>query len=54
MNKDWIQNYSDTHITIFGMILFFMVFVGAILLTFHRQRKDYFNKIQNLPLDEET
>lgn len=52
MIKTWVQNFTDTDILLFGMFLFLTVFVGMIFITFHKGRKTYFEKMQNLPFEE--
>lgn len=49
---DWAHNYSDVNLTLIGFGLFLAVFVGAIVLTFHKDRKEHFEQVQTLPLEE--
>lgn len=54
MMKSWVENYSDIQITMTGLFLFLTVFLSMLAITFHKDRKAYFEKIQNLPLGENT
>jgi len=53
MIKDWVANYSDVGLTISGLFIFISVFTGAVLLTFSRSRREYYQHIERLPLSNE-
>ncbi len=51
MMKDWVANYTDSNLTIVGLLIFLGVFAGAIYFTYQKDRRDLFDKIQTLPLE---
>lgn len=54
MIKDMASSYSDGTLTIVGMIIFVLVFAGAIYFTYQKERRDLFDKIQTLPIEKES
>ena len=52
MLKTWVQNFTDTEIILLGMFLFMTVFLSVFFITYHKGRKSFFDKMQNLPFEE--
>ncbi|GIL17756.1 MAG: hypothetical protein BroJett040_15070 [Oligoflexia bacterium] len=52
MKQEALTQFQDTHLTIIALMIFAIMFVGTIFFTYHKSRKSFFEKMQNLPLDE--
>lgn len=52
MGKFIFTSFSDTHLIVLGFILFMGTFLGAFIWTVFIQKKSFYNKIAELPLQE--
>lgn len=51
MYKQIFANFSDTHLIVFGFILFMATFLGTLIWTLFIQEKSFYDRISLKPLD---
>lgn len=52
MKQEALKYFTDTHLTLIAMLIFFATFLGFIIWSMN-VRKAYIQKLAYLPLDEE-
>lgn len=52
MYKEIFQNFSDGHLIALGFILFMSSFLGSLVWTLFVQKKSFYTKLSQLPMEE--
>lgn len=52
MLREGLALFTDTHLTVFALVLFFVTFLGVLLWTYRRSAREHYESMARLPLDE--
>lgn len=52
MLREGLAFFTDTHLTVIALVLFFCTFLGIVLWTFRKSARGHYEEMANLPLDE--
>ena len=52
MKQLGLSFFTDIHLTVIGLILFFSVFIGVTLFVYRKNSESVYKKISQLPLEE--
>jgi cytochrome c oxidase cbb3-type subunit 4 len=50
--KEGMACFTDTHLTVLGLILFFVFFLGVLIWTSLKGNKENYKKLQQIPLND--
>jgi cbb3-type cytochrome oxidase subunit 3 len=50
--KDGLEAFTDTYLTVIGLMIFFLFFVGVITWVSRKSGKHLYEKMEHLPLME--
>lgn len=53
MKQEALKYFTETHLTVLGLVIFFTFFVGMILWTHRKSSKSLYRRLSELPLKEE-
>ena len=51
--KEGLKYFTDTHLTVIGLFIFFSFFVGVIWWTSLKANKEQYKKLEQIPLEGE-
>lgn len=54
MKQIGLSYFTDTHLTVIALALFFFVFFGTFLRVYSSKKKDFYKQLSYLPLEEEA
>jgi cbb3-type cytochrome oxidase subunit 3 len=52
MLREGLSYFTDTHLTVFALLLFFLTFLGVVLWTYRGSARKHYEEMARLPLDE--
>ncbi len=52
MLREGLAFFTDTHLTVIALVLFFSTFAGVVLWTFRKSARKHYEYMARLPLDE--
>jgi cbb3-type cytochrome oxidase subunit 3 len=52
MYKEAFTNFTDSHLVALGFVLFMGVFLGALIWTLGVQKKSFYEKLSQMPLEK--
>lgn len=53
MKQEGLAYFYDTYLTVLALVIFFVFFLAVIVLTFHKSRKNHYQQISQMPLNDE-
>lgn len=52
MHRNVLTHFPFMSLVIFGQLLFFAIFVGAIIWVYRRKSGEFYRQLSNMPLDD--
>lgn len=52
MKQDGLSFFTDTHLTVLGLMLFFLFFVGVLIWVYRKDSNKYYETMEHLPLKD--
>lgn len=52
MLREGLSFFTDTHLTVIALVLFFCTFAGVVLWTYRKSARKHYDDMAKLPLDE--
>ena len=53
MKQEGLLHFTDIHLTVLGLVIFFIFFVVMGVRVFRKGSKSHYDKIAKMPLDDE-
>jgi cbb3-type cytochrome oxidase subunit 3 len=52
MKQEGLSFFTDTYLTILGLVIFFLFFIGVVVWVNRKNVRDYYNSMQSMPLND--
>jgi cbb3-type cytochrome oxidase subunit 3 len=52
MKQEGLSFFTDTYLTILGLVIFFLFFIGVVVWVNRKNVRDYYKSMQSMPLND--
>lgn len=52
MKQEGLSYFTDTHLTVLGLIIFFAFFIGVVWWVSQKSRRGYYSEMEKMPLND--